>query len=163
MFGPGEYFPDATGGITRPEDLPKAKIVHRSRNYKNRPCPRCGKACFRNRMRSRLLHDVGDLVAGRPRDVHVTYSQHRCTRCRKDFNADMSDLALPKTHYTHRVVSLAVRLVVEDGLPYQAASWHLWRDHRVFVPFATIQNWVEAGGKKGGPTNVDQLPRLGPG
>jgi hypothetical protein len=31
-------------------------------------------------------------------------------------------------------------------LPYHAASWHLWRDHRVFVPFATIQNWVEAGG-----------------
>jgi hypothetical protein len=24
----------------------------------------------------------------------------------------------------------------------------LWRDHRVFVPFATLQNWVEAGGKK---------------
>jgi len=45
-------------------------------------------------------------------------------------------------------VSLAVRLVVEDGLPYQAASWHLGRDHRVFVPFATLQNWVEAGGKK---------------
>ena len=60
----------------------------------------------------------------------------------------MSDYAVPKAHYTHRVVSLAVRLVVEDGLPYQAASWHLWRDHRVFVPFATIQNWVEAGGKK---------------
>jgi hypothetical protein len=56
-----------------------------------------------------------------------------------------------------------VRLVVEDGLPYQAASWHLWRDHRVFVPFATIQNWVEAGGKKGRPANVDKLPRLGPG
>jgi integrase len=34
---------------------------------------------------------------------------------------------------------LAVRLVVEDGLPYRIASWHLWRDHRVFVPFATIQ------------------------
>ena len=59
--------------------------------------------------------------------------------------------------YTHRVVSLAVRLVVEDGLPYQAASWHLWRDHRVFVPFATIQNWVEAGGEKGGPPNGDDL------
>jgi hypothetical protein len=42
---------------------------------------------------------------------------------------------------------LAVRLVVEDGLPYQIASWHLWRDHRVFVPFATIQNWVEAAGE----------------
>jgi hypothetical protein len=38
--------------------------------------------------------------------------------------------------------------VAEDGLPYQAASWHLWRDHRVFVPYATIQNWVEAAGEK---------------
>ena len=45
-------------------------------------------------------------------------------------------------------MDLAVRLVVEDGLPYRPASWHLWRDHRVFVPFATMQNWVEAGGKK---------------
>jgi len=44
--------------------------------------------------------------------------------------------------------NLAVRIVVEDGLPYRPASWHLWRDSRVFVPFATIQNWVEAGGKK---------------
>jgi hypothetical protein len=45
--------------------------------------------------------------------------------------------ALPKSRYTHRVVCTAVRLVVEDGLPYRSASWHLWRDHRVFVPFAT--------------------------
>jgi hypothetical protein len=56
---------------------------------------------------------------------------------------------------------LAVRLVVEDGLPYRAASWHLWRDHRVFVPFATIQNWVEAAGKKGGARSRSQLPGLG--
>jgi hypothetical protein len=75
----------------------------------------------------------------------------------------MSTYALPKAHYTHRVVALAVRLVVEDSLPYQAASWHLWRDHRVFVPYATIQNWVEAGGKKGGQANGRRLPRLGPG
>ena len=64
------------------------------------------------------------------------------------FAADLSDLALPKCHYTRRVQHLAVRLVAEDGLPYQAASWHLWRDHRVFVPYATIQNWVEAAGEK---------------
>ncbi len=50
----------------------------------------------------------------------------------------------------------------EDGLPYQTASWHLWRDHRVFVPLATIQNWVEARGKKGGRSNPGRLPRLGP-
>ena len=60
--------------------------------------------------------------------------------------------ALPKSRYTLRVVALAVRLVVEDGLPYRAAAWHLWRDHRVFVPFATLQNWVETGGKKERPS-----------
>jgi len=63
----------------------------------------------------------------------------------------MSDLAARHSHYTRRVVDLAVRVVVEDGLPYRAAEWHLWRDHRVFVPWATIQNWVEAGGKKAKP------------
>ena len=60
----------------------------------------------------------------------------------------LSDLADPRAKYTRRVVHFAVRLVVEDGLPYQSASLHLWRDHRVFVPWATIQNWVEATGKK---------------
>ena len=60
----------------------------------------------------------------------------------------MTDLAPPKSAYTNVVIELAVRLVVDDGLPYRNASWHLWRDHRVFVPFATIQNWVEAAGKK---------------
>ena len=67
-----------------------------------------------------------------------------------------------RTRYTHRVVALDVRLVVEDGLPYQPASWHLWRDHRVFVPFATIQNWVEARGEKGDPSHRGRLPRLSP-
>ena len=72
-------------------------------------------------------------------------------------NADMDDLALPKSLYTHRVVHTAVRLVVEDGLPYRTASWHLWRDQRVFVPFATIQNWVETGGKKGGGPHYQRV------
>jgi hypothetical protein len=56
-----------------------------------------------------------------------------------------------------------VRLVVEDGLPYRPASWHLWRDHRVFVPFATLQNGVEAGGKKGAQTHGQRVSRLGSG
>src|SRR2546428_2519502 len=96
----------------------------------------------------RTLHNLGNLDVWCPRDLVVTYSQHYCTKCRKYFNADLSDLAPPGSHYTHRVIDLAVRIVVEDGLPYRPASWHLWRDHRVFVPFATIQNWVEAGGEK---------------
>jgi hypothetical protein len=105
----------------------------------------------------------GTSVHGRPRDIELVYSQHHCTKCKVFFNADTSEYAVPKSHYTHRVVSLAVRLVVEDGLPYQAASWHLWRDHRVFVPFATIQKWIEAGGKKGGSADVDDLSQLEPG
>ena len=152
MSGPGEYVADWTEGITRVEDLPQAKVVPRSRNYSHRACPNCGRSCYRNRTVDRTLHDVGDLVSDRPCDVHLTYSQHYCCKCKRYFNVDTSDLAPPKSHYTHRVITLAVRLVVEDGLPYRAASWHLWRDHRVFVPYATIQNWVEAGGKKsGGP------------
>jgi hypothetical protein len=91
----------------------------------------------------------------------VIYSQHDCTRCRKDFNADMTDLADPGSHSTRRVIDAAVRLVIEDGLPYRTASGTLWREHRVFVPYATIPNWVEAGGEKGGAADPDRLPRLG--
>lgn len=150
MAGPGQYVADVTEGIIRVEDLPKPKIAKRSRNYKHRRCADCEHSSYRVRTVVRTLHDLGDPAIDRPRDIQVTYSQHYCCRCDKYFNAAMGDLALPKSHYTHLVVSMAVRLVVEDGLPYRAASWHLWRDHRVFVPFATIQNWIEAGGKKSG-------------
>jgi hypothetical protein len=153
MLGPGEYRADCAEGITRVEDLPKAKVIRRSRDLSHRPCPECGRHCYRHRTLERTLHDLGDPVSERPRDLLLTYSQHYCCKCKSYFNADMSDLALPKSHYTHRVVAMAVRLVVEDGLPYRAASWHLWRDHRVFVPYATIQNWVECGGKKSGATH----------
>jgi len=149
MPGPGRYVPDATEGVTRVEDLPKPRIIKQSRDYKRRRCPHCGRSAYRLRTFTRTLHDLGDPVSGRPREIHLRYSQHRCPGCNTYFNADVDDLALPRSHYTHRVVHTAVRLVVEDGLPYRSASWHLWRDHRVFVPFATIQNWVEAGGKKG--------------
>jgi len=148
MSVPGEYVADETQGITRVEDLPKPKLIKHSRNYKRRPCPSCGYSAYRLRTAMRTLHDLGDPLAGKPRDIVLTYSTHRCPKCNHYFNAEMDDLSLPRSHYTHRVVSMGVRLVVEDGLPYRSASWHLWRDHRVFVPWATIQNWVEATGKK---------------
>ena len=149
MDGPGRYVGDPTEGIVRVEDLPPPQIVRRSRNYRRRRCSRCGHRAYRLRTAQRTLHDLGDPMSGRPRKLEVTYSQHHCCACGHYFNADRLDLALPNAHYTHRVMHTAVRLVVEDGLPYRTASWHLWRDHRVFVPFATVQNWVEAGGKKG--------------
>lgn len=159
MSGPGAYTPDTTEGITRVADLPQPKTIRRSRDCHSRPCPECGRGAYRLRRVERTLHDLGDPISGRPCDLRVTYSQHRCPQCNCYFNADMEDLALPKSHYTHRVVSLAVRLVVEDGLPYRSAAWHLWRDHRVFVPFATVQNWVEAGGKKSGQPHHRRISR----
>jgi len=148
MAGPGDYVPDITEGINCIEDLPKAKTKSRSRVYKKRPCPCCGYAACREKIYTRTLHDLGDLAANHPIDIVLRFSQHRCSQCRKYFNVDYRDLADPGCHYTRRVVHMAVRLVVEDALPYRSASWHLWRDHRVFVPWATIQNWVEATGKK---------------
>jgi hypothetical protein len=145
---PGEDVRDRTEGITRGDDLPPPLLVRRSRDYRRRLCPRCGRSCFRHGRGLRSLHDVGCLARDRPRRLQVVYSQHYCASCDRYFNADLADLAPPGSHYTLQVIALAVRLVVEDGLPYRLASWHLWRDHRVFVPLATIQNWVEAAGEK---------------
>ena len=163
MLGPGAYRPDPSEGITAIADLPPPEIVPYSRNDKRQRCPRCGHSAYRDKQAQRTLHDLGNLDLWCPRDLVVTYSQHYCMKCHKYFNVDLSDLAPPGGQYTHRVMDLAVRLVVEDGLPYRPASWHLWRDHRVFVPFATIQNWVEAGGKKGAGTHGHRLPGLGVG
>ena len=146
-LGPGEYKPE--GIYLRMEDLPEPRIIQEDRNARQRACPFCGQMAKREKVYERHLHDVGDLVSGRPVELTITYSQHHCRQCNRYFMTDLSDVAPTNSHYTHRVIALAVRVVVEDGLAYRTASWQLWRDPRVFVPFATIQNWVEAGGKKG--------------
>ena len=115
MAGPGEYPPDATEGVVRLEDLPAPKVVRRSRNCGKRPCPSCGHGAYRNRTQTRTLHDVGDPVSERPREIRLTVSQHHCTRCGRYFLADSLDLAPPGSHYTNRVIAKAVRLVAEDG------------------------------------------------
>jgi len=80
--------------------------------------------------------------------MHLTYSVHHCTECDKYFNADMSDLALPGAHYTHRVVALAVRLVVEDGLPYQAASCTCGEITACLSPGPRFRTGLRPGEKK---------------
>ena len=65
--GPGEYLPDPTEGVTRLEDLPKPKIVEKSRDYRKRPCPFCGHKANRDGRRKRKLHDLGDMVTSFPR------------------------------------------------------------------------------------------------
>jgi hypothetical protein len=158
MCGPGTYRPDPTEGMTAMADLPPPEIVPSRRKDKRPPCPRCGHSASRDKQCQRTRHDLGHLDLWCPRDLVVTSSQHSWTQWQKDFQADLSDLAPPGRQYPHRVIDLAVRLVVEDGVPSRPARWHLWRDHRVFVPFATRQNWVEAGGKKGAGAPGDRLP-----
>src|SRR5919204_4466314 len=114
---PGDYTPDSTAGITRVEDLPQPLVEVRSRSYRRRCCPGCGRSCYRDTRGRRVLHDLGCLRRGRPRDLHVVYSKHRCEGCGVYFSADLSDLAPPGSPYTQRVLALAVRRVVEDGLP----------------------------------------------
>ena len=60
---------------------------------------------YRDRLVRRTLHDLGNPLTGRPRELIVIYSQHCCTRCRKYFNADMTDLAAPGSHYTKSALS----------------------------------------------------------
>ncbi len=142
MLCPGVYPLDPTLGITDPEMLPPRSRPC-SRNYPHRPCPECGKSCPRDRVRTRTLHDLGDPVGGRPRDIHLTYSQHHCSRC---------------CHYHRRHVRLGRAQghpsswlghphIVETAT-YQPASWHFLARPSGLRPFATIQNWVEAREKR---------------
>ena len=159
MSGPGVSVPDVTEGITRIEDLPQPRIESRSRNDSCRRRPFCGGRAGRWRVASRTVHDLGDPRCGRPIDLQVRSSTHRRPACRRRFSADPSDLAPPKAHDTHRVRQTAVRLVVEDGRPDRMASGHLGRDHRVFVPWATIQNGIEAAGEKKPGRRGNRRPR----
>jgi hypothetical protein len=76
MFGPGEYICDVTEGITRVEDLPKPRVIQRSRNFKRRTCPNCQHSAYRLRVCTRRLHDLGDGLTGRPRDLVSLPSRH---------------------------------------------------------------------------------------
>ncbi len=42
MFGPGEYVPDPTAGMTDVNDLPPPTIVLRSSNHERAPGPQGG-------------------------------------------------------------------------------------------------------------------------
>ena len=133
MPSPGEYHPDSSIGINTPHDLPPPHHKRQTRNRKYAPCPLCGKRCSRRRTATRTLHDIGNHQTRRPVDINVVFSVHRCSDCEKYFSIDLTDIADSGSHYTKRVVDLAVRLVAEDGSPYRDASWRLWRNHRAFA------------------------------
>ena len=59
-----------------------------------------------------------------------------------------SGLAAPGSHYTKRVVEHGRSLGHRGRLTVSHRQLEPLADHRVFVPSATIQNWVEDGGEK---------------
>jgi len=149
MLGPGAYVPDPTEGIVDSRHLPRPQLVAYSRHYAPTPCPRGGPLAYRHTSGQRTIHELGHGSTGCPVALLVPYSSHDCSPCRKHCNIALTAVAPPGSHSTHRVIQMAVRLVGEDGVPSRPTSGHLWREHRVFVPFATRQHWGEAGGKKG--------------
>ena len=161
MFGPGEDVPAPTEGSVDSKALPRPQLVAYSRHQEHTPCPRCDHLAYRHHCGPRTLHDLGDWSTACPVDLRVIYSSHSCSPCRKHCNIDRSDGAPPGGHSTQRVIQMAVRLVVDDGLPSRPARWHRWRAHRVFVPCAPMPTWAEAGGKKGPRTDGGSVPRLG--
>ena len=158
---PGAYVPDATEGVIDPAELPKASISAAREITGGAVAPVAVKAATVTAAASEYCMIWATFIPEHPVDIEVSYSKHRCEECGIYFNAAMSDLAVAGSRYTCRVVNTAVRLVSDDGLPYREASWHLWRDHRVFVPFATIQNWVEAAGEKKLPASDGGVSSVG--
>ena len=124
MFEPGEDVPDPTEGIVDVQDLPLPIFVPYEANYAPRPYPRCGHLADRHKCDQRTLHDGGDVRAGRPVALVVPSSSPSCSHCRQHCHVDLSDLAWSGSHYTRRGIDLAVRSVVEDGVPSRPASWH---------------------------------------
>ncbi len=152
-----EYVADAAEGIVRVEDLPLPKVFRRCRSFKRRRCPECGHMAYRDKVFTRRLRELWEIAAAdRPRELLVSYSQHCCSHCQElYFNVDLSDLAVAQQPLHPSVVRYfcavrwswrtACRTVRRPGISVA-------HDHWVFVPFATLQNWVEAGEK--GPPNA---------
>ena len=117
MFGPGVDVPDPTEGMVDAKDLPAPPCVPDSRHQLHTPCPRCDQLASRHQAGQRTWHDLGALSTGRPVDLLVTSSSPSCAPCQQDCTIDRSDVAPPGSHSTHRVIDLAVRLVVEARRP----------------------------------------------
>ena len=147
MCGPGEYRPDPSVGITAPADLPQPEIVPYSRNDIRQQCPR-GHSAYRDKQSHRTLHDLGNLDVWCPRDLLVTSSQHYCAKCRKYFSADLSKLAPPGSHYTHRVIDLAVRIVVEAACPTARPVGTCGATTACSCPLPRSKTGSRRGGKK---------------
>jgi transposase len=128
--------------------LPFTRIVRRSRVYRSRRCPTCGRSSARRSSGVRQLRDLG---INRPVVLEVRYSKHFCRHCRTYFNCPMPDLAEPGSLYTCRVQETAVAKVLVDLLPLEQVQQQMFREFYVHVPPTTLYDWVVRAGKKDRP------------
>ena len=128
--------------------FPFTRVEKRSRVYTTRRCPICGSSSPKRSTGNRQLRDLG---VDRPVVLEVQYSKHRCSQCKKYFNAPTDDLATPGGLYTRRVQSTALAKVLVDGLPLETVQGQMLREFYVHVPPSTLDRWVVEAGEKGRP------------
>lgn len=152
MSSPSEHAPDAAQSVSQNVKLPQPKIKKMHRTPKKCRCPLCHRPATKHDIRTRTLHHLGDPASGRPVEIQLTYAYYYCCKCRKSFKIDTTGIAAPYADYTHDVMKLAVRLVVEDTIALREASWILWREDlpsrrfRTFfkmTPFFTTKQIVQ--------------------
>ena len=134
MPAPGASAPARPAGTPRVQDLPGPSAGSRSPTTAAAPARAAARGCHRDTTGRRAWRAGGSLRNDRPRDRRPAYPRPSGARCPRSLSADPSGRAPPGRPCTHRAISRASRLVLGDGWPSRAASWHLWPDHRVFVP-----------------------------
>ena len=128
-YGPGEYKPDIE--YKRIEDLPKAKVLKENRNEPHRPCPSCGNRARREHVYQRQLHDIGDLVSGRPIELEITYSQPHCQECNQYFMTALQaarQLTVKGITTDGSALYPAAIQAVWGNLPHQICEFHILKD-----------------------------------
>ena len=161
-MAPGLYAPDHTAGITRVEDLPTPLVVSRDTQL---PPPRRPSA-------------AAVAAATRPADASCTtwaassttgrvicsvgYSRHSCACCQRYFNADLSDLAPPGSHYTHRVISWPSAWWSRTACPTAQPRGTCGATTGSSSPSPRSRTGSRRRGKKGRATGGDRATWTGP-
>ena len=160
---PNEYRPDPTEGITRVEDLPKPNISCRSRNFRRRPCPRCGHSSYRDRgFRRPLSHDFSDTptrTATRPGRALLTALLYPLSQVLQRRHDGSGRAPAVTTREARQVDNAPSAWIIEDGLPYRTASWNLQARASRVRPLRHDPELGRGRGKAGKDEHRRRLPR----
>ena len=169
MFGPGEYRPDPSEGITVPADLPQPEIVSYSRNDLRQPCPRCGHSAYRDKQSYRTLHDLGNLDMWCPRDLLVKAEREEGGSVRlsvKDAGVGLEPQAIERlfdAFYTTKSDGMGIGLSVSRSI-IEGHGGKMWavpnQEHGATFSFSIPQQ-TESAGALGIADTVQPRPTRG--